>query len=546
MSTSVFVIGHKNPDSDSVCSAIAYAELKKKMGIDAIPAILGDINRETEFIIRYFGAKIPELIGTVKTQVCDINMDQAFPVSSDISIKTAWNLMKRNNVKTIPVVDEHEKLLGIVTLSDITNKYMDAMDNNIIASTSTTLRNIAETLNAKLLCGSQEDFKTTGKVVVAALDASALQSYIESGDIVITGNQEVLQLKALDSGANCLIITCGDTPTQAVLEKASGLKSIVMTTPTDTFTSARLVNQSIPIGAIMTDQNIILFDMDDFIDDIQDKMLKTRYRSYPVVDDNHRIKGFISRYHLISQRKKKVILVDHNEKSQAVDGIEEAEILEIIDHHRLGDIQTNSPVFVRNEPVGSTSTIVANMYFEMGFRPSKTIAGILCSAILSDTLKFKSPTSTYIDRITAEKLAEIARIANIDEFAYRMFKEGSSLQGKTVKEIFYQDFKEFNFGKYKVGIGQIFTMDREKIAEMEESLVTFMKQLCMDNGYHLLMLFVTDIINQASEVFFAGEKKELIAMAFNVDLGENRVHLPGVVSRKKQVIPLISAAADSH
>lgn len=545
MSTSVFVIGHKNPDTDSVCSAIAYAELKKKLGIEAIPARLGDINRETEFILHYFDVAVPEHISTVKTQISDIKMDRAFPVSADISIKTAWNLMKRNNIKTIPVVDEHEKLLGIVTVSDITNKYMDAMDNNIIASTRTTLRNIVETLNAKLLCGSQDDFKTTGKVVVAAVEPEDLESYVENGDIVITGNREDIQLKALEYGANCMIVTCGDDPSQAVIDEALEKKCILMTTPIDTFTSARLVNQSIPIGAIMTDQNIIQFNIDDFIDDIEDKMLKTRYRSYPVVDDNNRIDGFISRYHLISQRKKKVILVDHNEKSQAVDGIEEAEILEIIDHHRLGDIQTNSPIFIRNEPVGSTSTIIANMYFEMGIRPSKAIAGILCSAILSDTLKFKSPTSTYIDRITSEKLAEIAGIIDIEEYANRMFKEGSSLQGKTVREIFYQDFKEFSFGRLKIGIGQVFTMDREKIAEMEESLVSYMKQLCTDNGYHLLMLFVTDIINQASEVFFAGERKELIAIAFNVDIGENNVYLPGVVSRKKQVIPLISSAADN-
>lgn len=545
MSASVYVIGHKNPDTDSVCSAIAYAELKNKLGIAAIPARLGEINRETEFILHYFDVAVPEQIATVKTQVSDIKMDRAFPVSPDISIKTAWNLMKRNNIKTIPVVDEHEKLLGIVTLSDITNKYMDAMDNNIIAATSTTLRNIVETLNAKLICGSQEDFKTTGRVIVAAVEPADLKAYVEHGDIVITGNQEDIQLKALECGANCLIVTCGDSPSQTVIDEALRNNSILMMTPIDTFTSARLVNQSIPIGAIMTDQNIIQFNIDDFIDDIQDKMLKTRYRSYPVVDDNNLIEGFIARYHLISQRKKNVILVDHNEKSQAVDGIEEADILEIIDHHRLGDIQTSSPIFIRNEPVGSTSTIIANMYFEMGIRPSKSIAGILCSAILSDTIKFKSPTSTYIDRITAEKLAEIAGINNIDEYANRMFKEGSSLQGKTLKEIFYQDFKEYSFGGYKIGIGQVFTMDREIIAEMEEDLVAYVKQLCADNGYHLLMLFVTDIINQASEVFFAGEKKELIAIAFNVDIGENSVYLPGVVSRKKQVIPLISSAADN-
>jgi len=540
----VFVTGHKNPDTDSICSAIAYAELKKKLGVNAVPKRLGDANRETEFVLKHFEVEIPDYLYTVKTQVSDLNMDQAFPVSSDISIKTAWHLMKKNNIKTIPVVDDHERLLGIVTLSDITNKYMDALDNNTIASTKTTLRNIAETLNAKLICGSQEDFKTTGKVVVAAVSPEDLHTFVEPGDIVITGNRLDIQLKALEYGTNCLIITCGGNPSQELIDEACRNNSVLMTTPIDTFTTARLVNQSIPVGSIMSNENLITFNTDDFIDDIQDIMLKTRYRSYPVVDDNNRIEGFISRYHLISQRKKNVILVDHNEKAQAVNGIEEAEILEIIDHHRLGDIQTASPIFIRNEPVGSTSTIVANMYFEMGIRPSKSIAGILCSAILSDTIKFKSPTSTYIDRITAEKLAEIAGINVIDEYANLMFKEGSSLHGKTLKEIFYQDFKDYTFGKYNIGIGQVLTMDREKVAELEESLIAFMKQLCADNGYNLLMLFVTDIINQASEVLFAGEEKELISLAFNVDIGENSVYLPGVVSRKKQVIPVISSAVD--
>ncbi|RJE47521.1 MULTISPECIES: putative manganese-dependent inorganic diphosphatase [unclassified Dehalobacter] len=540
----VFVTGHKNPDTDSICSAIAYAELKKKLGVNAVPKRLGDINRETEFVLKHFGVETPEHLFTVKTQVADLNVDQAFPVSSDISIKTAWHLMKKNNIKTIPVIDDHERLLGIVTLSDITNNYMDALDNNTIASTRTTLRNIAETLNATLICGSQEDFKTTGKVVVAAVEPDDLHSFVEPGDIVITGNRLDIQLKALEYGTTCLIITCGGEPSQELIEEARSRNIVLLTTPIDTYTTVRLVNQSIPVGAVMTSQNLISFNIDDFIDDIQDKMLKTRYRSYPIVDDNNRIQGFISRYHLISQRKKNVILVDHNEKSQTVNGIEEAEILEIIDHHRLGDIQTASPIFLRNEPVGSTSTIVANMFFEMGIRPSKNIAGILCSAILSDTLKFKSPTSTYVDRMTAEKLAEIAGIDDMDKYANQMFKEGSSLQGKTLKEIFYQDFKDYTFGKYRIGIGQVFTMDKEKISEMEDSLIAFMKQLCAENGYHLLMLFVTDILDQASEVLFSGEEKELISLAFNVDLGENSVCLPGIVSRKKQVVPLISAAVD--
>lgn len=539
----IYITGHKNPDTDSICSTIAYSELKKKLGLNTVPIRLGDINRETEYVLGYFKVNMPDYLYTVKTQVSDLKMDQAYSVSSDISIKTAWNMMKKNNIKTIPVVDENEKLLGIVTLSDITNKYMDALDNNTIASTNTTLRNIVETLNAKLIRGTQEDFKTTGKVVIAATNPDEIKPYVEKGDIIIVGNRLDSQLKSIEAGANCIIITCCSTVDEQILEAGNNCNCIIMTTPIDTFTTARLINQSIPIGSIMTSDNIISFELDDFIDDIKDKMLKTRYRSYPVVDSSNRIKGFISRYHLISHKRKKVILLDHNEKSQTVNGIEEAEILEIIDHHRLGDIQTGNPIFFKNEPVGSTSTIIANMYFDMGIKPSRAIAGIMCAAIISDTIKFKSPTSTYTDKITAEKLAEIAGI-DIDQFSYKMFKESSSIQGKTPKEIFYQDFKEFNFGKHKVGIGQINTMDTESVNEIKESIIDFMNILCSDKSYNLLMLLVTDILNQSSEVLFVGEDKELISKAFNVEIGENSVNLSGVVSRKKQVVPFISIAVE--
>lgn len=289
----VLVTGHKNPDTDSICSVVAYSELKKKLGVNASPRRLGEINRETEFVLKHFEVEVPEPLYTVKSQVSDLSMDMIIPVSADISIKTAWNLMKKNNIKTIPVVDDYERLLGVVTLSDITNKYMDALDNNTIASTKTSLRNIVETLNAKLICGCQEAFNTSGKVVVAATNPEDLSGFIEQGDIVITANLIDIQLKSIECGANCLIITCGGTPSQEVIEEACNKNMVLMTTPIDTFTTARLINQSIPVGAIMSSENLITFNIDDFIDDIKDTMLQTRYRSYPVVDDSNRVKGFI-------------------------------------------------------------------------------------------------------------------------------------------------------------------------------------------------------------------------------------------------------------
>lgn len=536
----VYITGHKNPDTDSICSVIAYAELKKKMGISAIPMRLGELNRETEFVLDYFDVKVPERLYTVKTQISDLDIDIVNPVSPDISIKTAWTIMKKNNVKTLPVVDEHERLLGVVTLSDLTNKYMDALDNNTIAASSTTLRNIVETLNARLIVGSQDDFHTTGKVLVAAISPEDMAPYIEHGDIIISGNRKDSQLKAIECGANCLIISMGAEPDEDVIKEATEKRCILMVTPADTFTAARLINQSVPIGYVMSKDNRVEFNIDDFIDDIRDRMLKTRYRSYPVVDDNNKIKGFISRYHLISKKKKKIILLDHNEKTQTVNGIEQAEILEIIDHHRLGDIQTSNPIFFKNEPVGSTSTIIANFYFDTGIRPSRSIAGILCAAILSDTLKFQSPTCTYTDRITAEKLAEIAAV-EIESFAVSMFKAGSSLQGKSPVDVFNQDFKEYRINTLKIGIGQIYTMDMDSVKEMREELIEYMEGVSKQNNFNLVMLLVTDILKQGSEALFAGYSKELVTKAFNVETLEHSVYLPGIVSRKKQVIPMLSS-----
>lgn len=543
MKDTIYIVGHRNPDTDSICSAIAYSELKKKLGHEAVAARLGDINKETEFILNYFNIPVPEYLHTVKTQVGDLNIDRVIPVSPEVSIKTAWTLMKKNNVKTLPVVDDYERLLGVATLTDVTSKYMDTIENNIISASKTPLRNIMETLNAKIVFGRNEDFNTSGNVVVAALSPEQMKPYINKGDIVIVGDRSDTQRTAMELGANCLIITGGHEIEDGLKETAKRCGSIILSTHYDTFATARLINQSIPIRYVMTTENLITFNIDDFIDEIKDKMLQTRYRSYPVVDDTNRIVGFISRYHLISQKKKRIILMDHNEKVQSVNGIEEADVLEIIDHHRIADVQTGRPIYFRNEPVGSTSTIVANMYFENGIRPPKSIAGILCAAILSDTLIFKSPTCTYIDIMTSERLAEIAEI-NTEEFALAMFKAGSSLQDKTPEDIFYQDFKQFTLGKYKIGIGQVSTVGAENIQEIKDTMLEYMKTVYKNNNYNLVMIMLTDVLKEGSELLFVGEDKELIAKAFNVQPGESSVYLPGVVSRKKQVIPPLSAAVE--
>jgi manganese-dependent inorganic pyrophosphatase len=545
MNETVFVIGHKNPDTDSICASIAYAALKKTQGIPAVPKRLGAINKETEFVLKHFGVSTPEYLYTIKTQIQDIDIDKAFPAKANTSIKNIWEIMRKNIIKTIPIVNDQDSLIGIVSVSDIASEYINASENFNIASTNTKLASIAETLEGVIVYGQNLEFNTTGKVIIAATDPMDIKNFVSKGDITITGNRKDSQLESIESGARCLVVTCGVRPEEEVFQKAKEKSCILILTPFDTFTTARLINLSIPIGAIMHTDPIIKFNKHDFIDDIKDKMIKTRYRSYPVIDDNNKILGFISRFHLIQRNKKKVILVDHNELAQTVNGIEDADILEIIDHHRLGDIQTMNPIYLQSEPVGSTSTIIANKYFDKGITPSKEIAGILCAAILSDTICFKSPTCTEIDRTTALKLSLIAEIEDMVAFAKQMFKEGSSLVGKTPDELFHQDFKDYVFSDKKIGMGQIFTVESMLDKNLKLEILSYMNELCHLKKYDLLMLFFTDVLDSGSLVLCVGEFSTLLEKSFEVVIKENEVYLKDIVSRKKQVIPMIANTLES-
>lgn len=543
MQEPVYISGHRNPDTDSICAAIGYAHLKRKLGVPAVPVRLGEINNETKFVLEYFDVPPPIFLETVKRQVSDLNMDAITPVSPHISVKTAWNIMRKNNVKVLPVVDDNEKIMGIVTLSDITNKYMDAIDNNTLSASGTTIGNILDTINAKLLVEPKNTFRTTGHVHVAASGLEEIRAMLEAGDILITGMRPDILEQAIESRASLIIVTCRSDVPESITEKAAAAGVVVMSSISDSFTVARLINQSIPISYVMSHDNLVIFEENDLVDDIREKMLKTRYRSYPVVDSNLHVKGFISRYHLISPKQKKIILVDHNEKGQTVNGIEQAELLEIIDHHRLGDLQTGTPIFFKNEPVGSTSTIIANMYFESGIRPTVSIAGILCAAIVSDTLKFVSPTATYTDRIAAERLAEIAGI-RIDVFSTEMFKAGTSLKGRAVSDIVKGDLKDFRLGKLKIGIGQIYSQDAETLEELRPEIMEMMDSVVSRDGFNILMLLVTDIVGKSSEAVLAGPDKELVPQAFGVAMQGSSIRLEGVVSRKKQVVPRLAAIVE--
>ncbi len=536
MVNKVYITGHRNPDSDSICAAIAYSEFKNKtQRINAIPIRLGEISRETQFILDYFGVQPPQLIQTVKPQIIDLKIDTVAPIASDISLKMAWSIMKQKNIKTLPVIYPNEKLAGIVSVSNLAASYLDIWDNYGLAKSKTSLSNILETLSAKIVYLSDENLELKGKVVVSMMEPND-RNLIEAEDICICGDRELVQEFVLDCNARLMIITNNTNPSEKIIDLAKEKGCTIITTPYDSFTAARLIPQSIPIEYVMTKNNLITFSTSDFIEEIKDIMLETRYRSYPVLDEDGSVVGSISRYHLITQQRKKVILVDHNEKTQSVDGLEDADILEIIDHHRIGDIQTGQPIYFRNEPVGSTSTIVANIFFENGIRPSKKVAGLLCGAIISDTLLLKSPTATIVDEIILKRLAEIASI-DIEKFAQEMFKAGTSLEGKSPKELLYQDFKIFNMGNFKVGVGQITTTYMDGFTPLINDLKTVMNEKANQGKFDLIILMVTDIFKSSSLFIVCGEHKEVFSRAFNIKLNNGTAYIDQVVSRKKQVIP---------
>ena len=541
MKNVIYVTGHRNPDSDSIGAAFGYAEFKNKLGseIPAIPVRLGAINSETQFILDYFGAKAPEYLETVKLKVGDLDIDTIDAVMPEVSLQSAWNIMKKNKVKSLPVTDSNKHLVGVLSISNLTSSYMDIWDNEILSKSNTTLGNILGTLSAKELCSPSNNPTFPGKIAVVAMQPDSMKGIINAGDIAIVGDRPEIHAELINLGVSLIIITGSHNLSSELLEKAKKENITVISTPHDSFTASRLIVQSIPVSYVMASENLISFSVDELVDDIKNKMVETRFRSYPVTDLDGKVIGTISRYHLISDFKKRLIQVDHNERGQSVDGIEEAEVVEIIDHHRVADIQTSNPIYFRNEPLGSSSTIVAKCFFENEITPSKETAGLLCGAIISDTLLFRSPTCTEQDKIICTKLAKIAGIENIDAFAKEMFKAGTSLQGKTVEEIFNQDFKPFVIGETKIGVAQVNTMDIEGFMPLKEEMLTYMNKQSSDENYDMLLLLLTDILNEGSQILTVGNI-EIVEKTFNVKVNENTAFLPGVLSRKKQVIPQVT------
>lgn len=539
----VFVVGHKNPDTDSVCSAICYAQLKSALNkdIEYIAIRAGHMNEETQYVLQRFGVQPPVYIKDVRTQVRDIEIREMEGVSQEISLKKAWHLMKDNNVVTLPITEEN-KLAGLITISDIATSYMDVHDSRILATAKTKYKNIVETLDGEIITGDEEAVFDKGKVLIAAANPDFMETYIEEHDLVILGNRYESQLCAIEMKADCLIVCEGATVSMTIRKLAQERGCTVISTPHDTYMVARLINQSMPIQHFMRRDHLITFRMDEFTDNIKDVMGKKRHRDFPILDKYGNYIGMISRRNLLNMSPKKLILVDHNEKSQAVNGIENAEILEIIDHHRLGSLETISPVFFRNQPLGCTATIIYQMYRENGVEISKTIASLLCAAILSDTLMYRSPTCTEHDRRVAEELAVIAEI-NVEQFAREMFKAGSNLAAKGAKEIFYQDFKPFSVNDISFGVGQINAMTEEELAEIKKKLLPYLKEAVNAAKVDMLFFMLTDISRETTELLYVGDNAEgLIKEAFGILPEGDSFRLEGVISRKKQLVPALIAA----
>ena len=538
----VYVSGHRNPDTDSICSAIAYSYLLNATNkYNAVPVRLGEINRETEYVLKRFGVEHPVLLKTVKQKVEDLNYDKVTVFSKDLTLKTAWFLLKQQNLKSAPILDEHGQLLGLLSTSNIIEGYMDQWDSEVLKKAKTPVENVIDTLEANVIYLNESLKVVEGDIHIAAMSGSEAKKRIHENDVVIVGGDRSDDLEELISVKPSLIVLTGSlTADENVVKKCEEQGISIISTPFNTYQTSQQIVQAIPVEYVMIKGDIKTFSTDDTLDYMKEVMSETRYRGYPVIDLNNRCVGSISRFALLKGLRKKVILVDHNERGQSIPGVEEADILEIVDHHRVADIQTVGPLLFRGEPLGSTATIVTKMFDELDVEMPSHIAGLLLGAVVSDTLLFKSPTCTPVDTKIAKKLAEIAGV-DIQEFAMEMFKAGTSLVGKTVDEIFNQDFKKFSFDNLQVGVAQVNSMDIEGFLPYKKDMLDYMNKFAEDNNLEFTLLLLTDIINANSEIFVGGPRPELVEKAFNVQLTECQGTLAGVISRKKQVVPAITA-----
>jgi len=536
----IYVIGHRNPDTDSICSAIGYSHLKQAMGVNAVPARCGKINNETKYALEYFKVDQPLLLTDLYPRVKDVALECKTVVRQHDTLRHLGEVMRKSELQSVPVTDSNGDLVGIVTVSDLAKRYFLELGLQSLVEMRVRYRDIIQATEAKVLVSGDENELIEGNIIIASGSAFSTVSILNKKDIVLVGDRSAeTLLKFLECGVSCLVVTQNSRIDAEVLEEAQKRGVFILLTPYDTYTVGRLINQCVPIRRIMK-SNPVCFRPMDLLSDIKGVMDEHRYRSYPVVENN-KLVGLVSADEIMLPEREKVILVDHNERGQAVEGIEDAKIVEIIDHHRLGGVQTSEPIYIHQEPVGCTCTIVANMYWQQDVEIPPSIAGLLMSAIISDTVLFKSPTCTPKDKKTVEKLATIAGV-DFKEYGLAMLRAGAGIGDKTPAEIVKNDLKEFKIGDYRVIVSQISVMDPQEVLNLEPQLLEAMKKNCED-GFDLDLMMVTDILEETTYLLYVGAPRTLIGEAFHKDTSGSYIVLPNTLSRKRQIIPPLSEAA---
>ena len=540
----VVVIGHRNPDTDSICSAIAYAELKNRTStLVCEPRRAGKMNQETEFVLKKFGVTPPRMCTDVNPKIRDVDYREMPGIPGSTSLRRAWKIMRDQQIDTLSITSADNELEGIITVKDLATANMDVFDTAVLAKSRTSYKNILETLNGTMVVGNADAVCTTGHIKIGTATPEMLESSVEKGDIVILSNRYESQLCAIEKEASLLIICNGAKVGRTIQRIADETGVAIMTTPVDTYAAGKLISQCAPISYYMTRDDILKFTLVTPVADVLRVMAKVRHRYFPILDEEGKYCGMVSRRNVIALRKRRIILVDHNEATQAVEGFDQAEILEIIDHHRIGSLETSGPVYFRNQPVGCTATIITQMYDENGVDIPPQIAGLLLAAILSDTLAFRSPTCTPVDENTAKRLAKIAGV-DIEEFSTEMFEAGEKLDGKTPEEVFLQDFKVFMCGDIRFGVAQGSYMTRKNLQAAQALLQPYLEEARNKQNVEDLYMLLTDVPKEESVVICTGRyAAEVLSNGFEArPAADGSWTLPGVVSRKKQFIPAMMSA----
>ena len=541
------IIGHQNPDTDSICSALAYAWLKNGGSFTGLYEArrAGHVNRETKYALQHFGVDAPRLCTDISPQIKDIDIRTQPGIQAEMSVRAAWNLMREVEIDTLCITNESEELQGLITIKDIADANMELLDTDVLAEANTPLTNLLETLDAELLVGDKNARITKGNICIGT-SPEIMEELVKPGDLVLVSNRYETQMCAIDCGAAALVVCCGSAVPRTIVARAKEKGCYILTTPYDTYAASRLVTTAAPVRHFMRTNRLLKFSVNTPVEDAQKVMASVRHRYFPILDENGKYCGVISRRNLLNVHRKQVILVDHNERTQAVDGLDQAEILEIIDHHRIGSLETVGPVYFRNVPVGCTATILYQMYKEQGVTPTKQVAGLLLSAILSDTLMFRSPTSTLLDEATAKALAELAG-EDIPAYAEQMFEAGADLTGRDAEDVFRSDFKAFSRGDVKFGVGQSIYMTDNSRAAAEALVRPFLPEASRREGLPLIFYMFTDMKTQSTDLMVYGfDAEEIVRDAFHVEVKDGMAVLPGVVSRKKQLIPPLLAALQAH